>query len=248
VKKQPFQKNRKLRVFAGPNGSGKSSLLDQIATKFDLGFYINADVIEKQLKEKQKINLSNFGIDKLSTSKFNSLIKNHTIIKKAKTAGYKIDLTLEGNQIVNPDKNTHSYEAAFVADILRTQLLERGKKFTYETVMSHPSKIEFFSKAQLKGYKNYLYFISTESPLINIERVQQRVKLGGHPVPENKIESRYYNALKNLKDAVQLTYRSFIFDNSGNKPILIMQVFKGNEVTFYHNEIPHWVDEYLLDN
>jgi len=30
-------------------------------------------------------------------------------------------------------------------------------------------------------------------------------------------------------------------------PILIMEVFNGNEVTFYHKEIPHWVDEYLLN-
>ncbi len=247
MKKQPFLKNRKLRVFAGPNGSGKSSILDQIAFRYDLGYYINADIIEKELKTTQIINLADFGIDKLMPSKFKSLLKNHTIIKKANRDGYKIDLNIENNHIVNPNKNSHSYEAAFIADVLREELLNQGKKFTYETVMSHPSKIKFFSKSILKGYKNYLYFISTESPKINVERVKQRVNLGGHPVPKNKIESRYYKALKNLSEAVKLTYRSFIFDNSGDQPILILEVFNGNEVTFYHKEIPHWVDEYLLN-
>jgi len=94
---------------------------------------------------------------------------------------------------------------------------------------------------------NYLYYISTESPLINIERVNQRVRLGGHPVAIKKIESRYYNSLSNLKKAVRNTHRTFIFDNSGEKPNLILEVFKGEEVTFYHNEIPHWVDKYLLE-
>lgn len=73
------------------------------------------------------------------------------------------------------------------------------------------------------------------------------MRLGGHPVTKDKIESRYYNSLSNLKPAVRLTYRSFISDNSGDKPFLILGLYKGNEVTFYHKEIPQWVDNYLLN-
>lgn len=244
---QVYLRNRRLRVFGGPNGSGKSTILEQIDSKFDIGHYINADEIEKQLKSTQLINLKDFGIQDFDLNKFIKASQNHSIIKKAKGDGYKIDLYFENNTIFNPDKISHSYEAAFLADILRTELLELGKKFAYETVMSHKSKIEFFKASQKAGYKNYLYYISTESPVINIERVNQRVKLGGHPVAKVKIESRYYNSLANLKPAVQNTYRTFVFDNSGEKPNLILEVFKGEEVTFYHNEIPHWVDKYLLD-
>jgi len=113
--------------------------------------------------------------------------------------------------------------------------------------MSHRSKIHFLKNANQAGYKNYLYYISTESPIINIERVKQRVKLGGHDVALAKIETRYYNSLSNLKEAIRNTYRTFIFDNSGDKPILILEVFKGEEVTYHHNEIPHWVDQYLSE-
>ncbi len=244
---QEYLKNRRLRVFGGPNGSGKSTILEQIDSKFDIGYYINADEIEKQLKSTQLVNLKDYGIQDFDSKKFKKASRNHSLIKKAKVDGYEIDLYFENNSILNPDKISHSYEAAFLADILRTELLQLGKKFAYETVMSHKSKIEFFKTAQKAGYKNYLYFISTESPVINIERVNQRVKLGGHPVAKGKIESRYYNSLANLKPAVQNTYRTFIFDNSGEKPNLILEVFKGEEVTFYNNEIPHWVDKYLLD-
>ncbi len=244
--KQDYLRNRRLRVFGGPNGSGKSTILSQIDSKFDIGYYINADEIEKLLKSTQKINLSDYSIYDLTAERFELAIQNHSIITKAKKEGYKIDLYYENNSIVNPDKNSHSYEAAFLADILRNELLRLGKKFAYETVMSHKSKIDFFRSAQKSGYKNYLYYISTESPVINIERVHQRVKLGGHPVATKKIKSRYYNSLSNLKEAVQSTYRTFIFDNSTEKPNLILEVFKGEEVTYYHNEIPYWVDKYLL--
>lgn len=111
--------------------------------------------------------------------------------------------------------------------------------------MSHPSKIEFLRESKSLGYKNYLYFIATESPIINIERVKQRVKLGGHPVAEEKIKNRYYQSLQNLKAITRNTYRTFIFDNS-KEPTLILEVFKGQNVTYYQDEIPHWVDKYLM--
>jgi len=246
VPRRSYLRNRRLRVFGGPNGSGKSTILGQIDSKYDLGHYINADEIEVKLKTLQEIVLSDFGVGSMTKMDFENYLKNHTLVKKAKREGYQIDLFFNKGSIVNPDKNSHSYEAAFLADILRQELLKLGKKFAYETVMSHKSKIHFFQATLDAGYKNYLYYISTESPLINIERVRQRVDLGGHPVARDKIESRYYNSLKYLRSAVQQTYRTFVFDNSGKKPNLILEVFEGNEVTFYHHEIPHWVDKYLL--
>ncbi len=97
--------------------------------------------------------------------------------------------------------------------------------------MSHRSKIDLLRRSKLEGYKNYLYFVSTESAQINVDRVGQRVQRGGHPVNEDKIRSRHLSSLENLKQAINQTYRSFIFDNSGKEPILILEVFKGEEVT-----------------
>ena len=112
--------------------------------------------------------------------------------------------------------------------------------------MSHISKVDFLKETQERGYKNYLYYISTESPLINIERVKQRVGLGGHFVPESKIKSRYFNSLKLLKKAVKYTYRTFVFDNSEKEAKFILEIYKGEEVFYKYSEIPKWVDDYLL--
>ena len=172
-KRPPYLKNRRLRVFGGPNGSGKSTILEQINAKYNIGFYINADEIEKLLKTTQFVDLSEFGIQDYKLKKFRKLIGWHSIVKKAKKDGFPFDLFLEDNKIKNPDKTSHSYEAAFIADILRNTLLDEGKKFAFETVMSHQSKVDYLSKSSKQGYKNYLYYISTESPLINIERVNK---------------------------------------------------------------------------
>ncbi len=77
-----------MRVFAGPNGSGKSTILEQIDSKFDTGYCVNADEIEKHLKAKGAFDLSSFGIANFSMAKFQELLREHTIVKKTKSDGY----------------------------------------------------------------------------------------------------------------------------------------------------------------
>ncbi len=245
--KDPYLKGRRLRLFGGPNGSGKSTIFQDIDKKYDLGIYLNPDEIEKDLKSISNLNLYQYGLDDEQISTFEEYQKGHTLIKKAESVGLAIDLERKGSIVINPRQESHSYEASFLSDYIRSCLLKMGKKLSFESVMSHPSKIEIMRIARMAGYKNYLYYIATENPEINIERVRLRVKQGGHPVPENKIKSRYYGSLNQLKSAVVQSYRAFIFDNSESKARLIMEFYEGDEYTFHHSEVPNWVDEYLLN-
>lgn len=221
-----------MRVFGGPNGSGKSTVFEKIESQFDIGVYLNADEIEKEFNSSYSIDLKDFELKLEKRKQLSNFLENHSIQKKAKSEGFEIDFILENNKILNPNKSTNSYEASVLVDFIRTELLNQGRKFTFETVMSHKSKVDFLKKAKAKKYKNYLYFVCTDSPEINIERVRQRVELGGHPVPEEKIIGRYYRSLELLKSAVAETYRTFIFDNTGKESNLILEVFEGKEVIY----------------
>lgn len=53
-------------------------------------------------------------------------------------------------------------------------------------------------QAQALGYRTYLYFVSTEDPEINVDRVRIRVEEGGHMVAPDKVRSRYFNSLSLL--------------------------------------------------
>ena len=55
---------KRLRIFAGPNGSGKSSIYKTLVSQgeINLGLFVNADEIEKQLKDAGKLDFSNYGI------------------------------------------------------------------------------------------------------------------------------------------------------------------------------------------
>lgn len=241
-----FIKGRRLRIFAGPNGSGKSTIFDEISNRFDVGYYINPDLIEKEIKNKFSLDISHFGLSSISAETFLNFIENHSLKTKAETKGHRINMLLDGDKIKLNSDFKPSYEAALIADFLRHFLILKGSKLAFETVMSHKSKLEILDLASQNGYKNYLYFICTASPKINIDRVKSRVKKGGHFVDPEDIESRYYKTLSQLKAAVQRTYRTFVYDNSEKSSTLILEVFQGKEVTFHSEKIPAWVNEYLL--
>src|SRR5206468_3441923 len=69
-------------------------------------------------------------------------------------------------------------------------------------------------KAQHYGFKTYLYFVFTDDPDINIERVNLRAKGGGHSVAKEKIGPRYKRSLHYLSDAVTIADESYLIDNS----------------------------------
>jgi predicted ABC-type ATPase len=84
------------------------------------------------------------------------------------------------------------------------------------------------------------YFVCTVSPAINIARVAQRVKLGGHDVPANKIESRYYSSLALLADLIPHTYHTYLFDNSSedSEITLVAEIENGTDFILKADELP----------
>lgn len=115
--------------------------------------------------------------------------------------------------------------------------------------MSHPGKVELLRQAQLNGYRTYLYYIATDDPDINISRVRNRVKLGGHPVPEDKIISRYHRSLELLMSAIRCTNRAYIFDNSGHQMdrAWLAEVTDGSVIELKTDQIPAWFRRAVLD-
>lgn len=242
-----YQKGKRLRIFAGPNGSGKSTIFSRISQQYTTGYYINPDHIDKQLQESGKFNLSEIGLTEKLDEKFNKSVKTHSLAKKAFSENLPISLISQDGIIQLTELSPNSYNAAFISDFLRSELIRTGRKFSFESVMSHPSKLEFLEQASHYGYKNYLYFISTESTEINIERVKLRVSEHGHDVLKSKIRSRYLRSLELLYPAVTKCYRSFIFDNSGKEAKLICEVDPTHNIKVNHSTIPSWVYAYLLE-
>jgi predicted ABC-type ATPase len=93
----------------------------------------------------------------------------------------------------------------------------------------------------------YLYFVSTENPDINTDRVAIRVREGGHPVPAIKVHERYYKSLQLLPEAIATSDRAYIFDNSEDHALLLAEITDGISLEFCTEEIPDWFFEAYVD-
>lgn len=221
---------KRMRVFAGPNGSGKSSIIKSIlgieikkGKKLDFGIYINADDIAVSLHRKG-CNFKDFDVyvskdELLKIAADSGLINQDFPIKRFSLCILIENNTLSIDKKVAKERNDYPYEriAQITADFLRKKLLRLGKKFSFETVFSHPGKVEIIKQAEANGYKVYLYFVSTEHPSINDYRVNVvRAGKKGHIVSKSKIESRYYRSMDLMYHAAQHSYQAYFFDNSAD--------------------------------
>ena len=116
------------------------------------------------------------------------------------------------------------------------ELLQKGETFAFETTLATKSYKQKIEWAQANGYEVTLLFFWLDSPNIAKERVAQRVAEGGHSIPLETIERRYYNGIANLFtiyiDIVDICY---IFDNSEGRKELIAQKERHKDIVIYNN-------------
>ncbi|PKM46873.1 MAG: hypothetical protein CVV05_00210 [Gammaproteobacteria bacterium HGW-Gammaproteobacteria-1] len=155
-------------------------------------------------------------------------------------------------RILYPDApEDHSYEAARVAEGLREQLLLAGRSFCFETVFSHPSKVDFVARAKALGYEVVLVAIHVEGVDLNQARIAQRVSAGGHAVPPEKVASRIPRTLQHLKAAIPLCDEVRMLDNSSSDdPFRQVLTIKDGAVRQRLPALPRWAEELVrqLDN
>lgn len=238
----------RLRMFAGPNGSGKSTIKAKIAdiNKEWLGVFINPDEIQAEIERLGFLDFGNFEIQTVEAEVF-EFFQNSTLLKLADLLSKADKLRFNKNKLDFTDISVNAYFASVAADFIRQKLVAAHRSFSFETVMSSPDKIDFLKKTSKSGYRNYLYFVATDDPLINISRVAYRVKTGGHDVPKEKIESRYYRSLDLLLNAVKSTNRAYIFDNSGEESVLIAEITDAEDVELKTDTVPLWFKMYILN-
>jgi predicted ABC-type ATPase len=238
-----------MRVFAGPNGSGKTTIILDLKTKYSFGVYVNADDIESTFREYRKLDLRCYQL-KANTLQVQNFFKQSTFapVKLAMPDLWQFFYVEDNYLGISDELNVNSYIAADIAELLRQMLLQEGISFTYETVMSHAGKLDFMVQAREHGYRVYLYYIATNDPDININRVDIRLAQQGHGVSPEIIRNRYYKSLENLKDAVVHTDRAFLFDNSGEQSKLLAEIINGKEVTLEVDaaQLPNWFIDYML--
>lgn len=107
----------------------------------------------------------------------------------------------------------HAYDASQVAAQVRQELIAARSSFISETVFSHPSKLVLIHDAQDAGYHVTLHVVLVPEDT-TVARVHDRVRRGGHTVPEEKIRQRYRRIWDLVAQGRTRADRTYFYDNS----------------------------------
>jgi hypothetical protein len=128
-------------------------------------------------------------------------------------------------------------------------LLKEGMSFAFETTLASKSYKNKIELAKSKGYSVTLLFFWLQTIELAKNRVATRVLEGGHNIPNNVIERRYVNGIKNLFSIyLPIIDDVMIFDNSqtksqliasksDNSQLLIHDVQKYNQLKKYDEQV-----------
>jgi predicted ABC-type ATPase len=119
------------------------------------------------------------------------------------------------------------------------ELARRRLSFGFETTLSGKNYLNLLRGLKADGYRIHLFYLWLPGVGLAIRRVQDRVKAGGHSVPEEDIRRRFYRGLMNLKVYRKLLDSWVLFDNSGVKPRVVAFEKAGNltvlDIGLYEN-------------
>ncbi|HET8929833.1 MAG TPA: zeta toxin family protein [Acidimicrobiales bacterium] len=107
----------------------------------------------------------------------------------------------------------HSYDAARLAARQRARLIDEQRSFVAETVFSHESKVHLIEDAVASRYLVTLHVVMVPEAL-SVARVHNRVVVGGHDVPDDKIRGRFRRLWPLVTRAIAIADHAIVYDNT----------------------------------
>lgn len=156
----------------------------------------------------------------------------------------------EGSEYYNPDEAARIYmagdptlsqadanSAAWHAGVrLLEKVIEERLDYAFETTLGGNTIPRLLAKAASQGIEIYVWYVGLSSPELHIERVQARVRRGGHDIPEEHIRRRYEHSRISLIELLHSLTALRVYDNSTDAdpayghtplPLLVLHMERG---------------------
>ena len=130
------------------------------------------------------------------------------------------DLIAAGFAPLAPGSKKFTAGRVFLREV-RYYILQR-QDFGFETTLSGVSYRKLIQDLRLKGWRVEMLFLTLRSLELAKYRVEERVRHGGHDIPDDVLERRFFRSLNNFFEKfVLLPDRVACYCNSGTEPQLI---------------------------
>jgi predicted ABC-type ATPase len=157
-----------------------------------------------------------------------------------------IDPDAIAREISPANPSTAAIAAGRQALNLSQQYIQSGHSFIVETTLAGNSYLKLMREVKNLGWLVALVYIGIENPNINLQRVRDRVKLGGHDVSGADILRRYERSLANLSKAAKIADQLTLYDNSTDAGHQLIATVEDGQIVIHVQELPGWLDQSIL--
>ena len=122
---------------------------------------------------------------------------------------------------------------------LLERAIDQRLDFTFETTLGGTTMPRLLAEAASRGIEVRVFYVGLASADAHIERVRQRVRAGGHDIPEADVRRRYNRSLINLVHLLPVLTELRVYDNSATAdpaaghaplPVLVLHMQRGRVV------------------
>ena len=121
--------------------------------------------------------------------------------------------------------------------------LLQGVAFNQETTLCGHSIIKTIQRAKEAGYMIEMHYVGVDSSQIAKQRIAQRVKMGGHGIPDRDVDRRYGESLRNLKKVLGFCDLAALYDNTAQ--FRRFAIYKNGEAIKVSRNVPMWYRKWL---
>lgn len=101
-------------------------------------------------------------------------------------------------------------------------LASRRSDFGFETTLAGVTYLSLLRKLRAQGYRIQLFSLWIPTVEMALARIADRVRRGGHDIPEKVVRRRFHKGLQHLFIRYRPLLDSWmLFDNSGTVPRLV---------------------------
>ena len=173
-----------------------------------------------------------------------------TTLFNAMNGNVKKSFRINSDEIVREigkwDSETDQVKAAKIAIGLRNECMEKGNSFNEETTLTGKTILKLIDKVREKNYKLHLFYVGVGSPDISKERIKKRVADGGHHIPDEVVDKRYKESLKNFEKILKKFDNVVVYDNSMRFRTLLRIIDK--KVIKIADDLPEWMENTINNN
>ncbi len=117
-----------------------------------------------------------------------------------------------------------------------SDLIDNGESFSIETTLSGKTLEKLLKKASQSGYKIEMHYIFCADLRVNLSRIKNRVKQGGHHVPADDVRRRYWRSLQNLYSPYFVLCDSVIIYDTTSGKLHPFGEKQGRDILISHDE------------